>query len=73
MDIDTYLILKNYKITTSYGIFNIKINKYILFKFNIQFQHILSAIRTLKGNKIYTFYSYKFEKENKKVFRFENI
>jgi len=73
MDLDTYFILKNYKITSSYGMFNIKIKKYILFKFNIQFQHILSAMRTLKGNKIYNFYSYKFNKEKGKVSILKNI
>ena len=67
MDLDTYLILKNFKITSSYGMINIKINKYILFKFNIQFQHMISVIRTLKGNKIMIFYSNKFSKTKKKV------
>jgi len=70
MDLDTYLILKNYKITYSYGMFNIKMNKYIIFKFNVQFQHILSTIRTLKENVVYTFYSYKFDKKNQKVIYF---
>ncbi len=67
MDFETYIILKNHKITTSHGIYSVKLNTYILFKFNIQFQHILLAIRTLKGNKIYNFYSFKYEKEQKKV------